>query len=100
MAISAGKNAIITQYLLPLGLVGAIITLGLFIYDLRAIQIRHAIIKAGKDIEDMLQICGQFGARPHSHLKFINDLGESTLIYHVEIAEQYHLPLGMVKGRR
>ena len=100
MAISAGKNAIITQYLLPLGLVGAIITLGLFIYDLRAIQIRHAIIKAGKDIEDMLQIRGQFGARPHSHLKFINDLGGSTLIYHVEIAEQYHLPLGMVKGRR
>lgn len=82
-ATSAGK---ITQYLLPIGMVGAIVTFGLFIYDLRAIQIRHEIIKAGKDIEKMLQIRGQFSARPPGSLQFIHDLGGSTLIYSAVIA--------------
>jgi predicted membrane channel-forming protein YqfA (hemolysin III family) len=42
----------LTQYLLPIGIVGALVTLGLFIYDVRAIQLRIALVEAGKAIED------------------------------------------------
>lgn len=75
------KNAPLTQYLLPIGIVGALVTFGLFVYDIRAIQVRRSLIEAGKKIECSLEIEGQFSMRPHSFGRLTNDLQGSTLIY-------------------
>jgi hypothetical protein len=75
-----------SQFLLPIGIVGAIITLGIYIYDLRAIQIKVSLVKTGRDIEDLLGINGQFKRRPHTRFGVINDLGGSSLVYTALIA--------------
>src|SRR5215471_1915669 len=74
-------NTIITDNLLPIGLVGALVTLGLFFYDVRAIQIRHSLIEMGTALEPSLGHAGQFSHRPDSYGHGINDLVGSTLIY-------------------
>ncbi len=76
----------LTQYLLPIGIVGAVVTFGLFIYDIRAIQVRRSLIEAGREIEHSLGIPGQFSTRPHSFGRLTNDLQGSTLIYFAIIA--------------
>jgi hypothetical protein len=76
-----GKNNAITSNLLPIGIVGALVTIGLFVYDLRAIQVRRGLIEAGAEIEKASGINGQFSSRPHSLVRLVNDLLGSTLIY-------------------
>lgn len=83
---AGGKSTAITPYLLPIGIVGAVITFGLFVYDIRAIQVRRSLIEAGKEIEKLLGIYGQFRMRPHSFGRLTNDLQGSTLIYFAIIA--------------
>jgi len=79
---SVTSNAATKHYLLPIGLVGALVSLGLFFYDLRAIQVKDALVKAGGVIEDTLGMSnGPFQTRPHSFLHVINDVVGSSLIY-------------------
>jgi hypothetical protein len=58
----------VKDYLGPIGIFGAAVTLGLFVYELRGIQRCKALIEAGKDIEVGMGIAnGQFGSRPKGH---------------------------------
>jgi hypothetical protein len=95
-----GKITALKPYLLPIGLVGAIITAGLFLYDIRAIQVRHSLIEAGKAIEEAAKIQGQFSTRPHSYGRITNDLQGSTLIYFAVIAGWLFLGLGFGSLKR
>ncbi|HVF87003.1 MAG TPA: hypothetical protein VM866_05405 [Pyrinomonadaceae bacterium] len=53
------------EYLVPIGVFGAAVTLGLFLYELRGIQRCKALIEAGKGVEIAMGIAnGQFGSRP------------------------------------
>src|SRR6266852_1641469 len=70
---TVGKSTAITSYLLPIGIVGAIITFGLAIYDLRALQLKVSFVQTGKEIEHSLRIVGQFTKRPHTRFVIIND---------------------------
>jgi hypothetical protein len=64
-----GEKDIVKEYFVPIGVFGATVTLGLFIYELRGIQRCKALIKAGKALETEMEIAdGQFGARPKGHL--------------------------------
>jgi hypothetical protein len=83
---TGGRSTALASYLLPIGLVGAVVTFGLFVYDIRAIQVRRSLIEAGKEIEKTLGIQGQFSVRPHSFGRLTNDLQGSTLIYFTIIA--------------
>lgn len=59
----------VKQYLGPIGIFGAAVTLGLFVYELRGIQRCKALIKAGSALETRMDIAdGQFGPRPKGHL--------------------------------
>ncbi|HYT42315.1 MAG TPA: hypothetical protein VEP90_08205, partial [Methylomirabilota bacterium] len=82
---SRGQPTSFAQFLLPIGLIGAIVTLGLFFYDIRAIQLRSSLVKTGKKIEHSLGI-GQFTTRPQDRFGIIGDTRGSTLIYTVVIA--------------
>lgn len=83
---SRGQPTSFAQFLLPIGLIGAIVTLGLFFYDIRAMQLRSSLVKTGWEIEHSLMIAGQFTNRPPHRFGFIGDTGGSTLIYIVVIA--------------
>jgi hypothetical protein len=71
IATGAGGLLILTradtvkQYLAPIGIFGAVVTFGLFVYELRGIQRCKALIETGREIEDELRISyGQFVSRP------------------------------------
>src|SRR5437763_2009149 len=83
---SRGQSTSFAQFLLPLGLIGAIVTVGLFFYDLRAMQLRRSLVTTGYEIEHSLGIAGQFTNRPSHRFGFIGDTGGSTLIYTVVIS--------------
>ncbi len=84
----------LTQYLLPIGIVGALVTFGLFIYDIRAIQLRTSLVEAGKAIEAdqpksedaQPKPGGQFTHRPRGYGHVLSDTLGSTLIYFAVIA--------------
>jgi hypothetical protein len=68
LLILAEKETV-KEYLAPIGVFGAAVTLGLFVYELRGIQRCKALIKAGKALETEMEIAdGQFGSRPEGHL--------------------------------
>src|SRR5215216_3597854 len=46
----------VKEYFGPIGVFGAAITLGLFVYELRGIQRCRALIKAGKALETKMEI--------------------------------------------
>ena len=63
LLILAEKDTV-KDYLGPIGIFGAAVTLGLFVYELRGIQRCKALIDTGKNIEDRMGVQGQFGSRP------------------------------------
>ncbi|MDQ3061874.1 MAG: hypothetical protein M3R14_03280 [Acidobacteriota bacterium] len=64
LLILAEKDAV-KNYLGPIGVFGAAVTLGLFVYELRGIQRCKALIEVGKDMETLMGVAkGQFGSRP------------------------------------
>jgi hypothetical protein len=83
---SRGQPTSFAQFLLPLGLIGAIVSLGLFIYDMRANQLKRSLINTGWEIEHSLVIAGQFTNRPPNRFGLIGDTVGSTLIYSVVIS--------------
>jgi len=67
LLILAEKDTV-KDFLGPIGVFGAAVTLGLFVYELRGIQRCKALIKTGKDIETVMGVAdGQFGSRPKSN---------------------------------
>ena len=68
LLILAQKETV-KEFLGPIGLFGAAVTVGLFVYELRGIQRCRALIRAGKALESRMEILdGQFGSRPKGHL--------------------------------
>jgi len=64
-----GQKETLKEYLGPIGVFGAAVTLGLSVYELRGIQRCKALIKAGKALETKMGVPdGQFGSRPKGHL--------------------------------
>jgi hypothetical protein len=60
----------VKEYLGPIGIFGAAVTLGLFIYELRGIQRCKALIGEGKSLETEMGIVGgQFISSPKGKLR-------------------------------
>ena len=62
--LDSQKRLVVEKYLGGIGAFGFLVTLGLFIYELRGIQRCGTLIKLGKTLEDSLGIVGQFKFRP------------------------------------
>lgn len=69
------------------GIFGALITLGLFSYEIFGIKKCSALIRAGKNIECLLQIeNGQFTGRPQNVAYLINEPFAAGVIYPTVLA--------------
>jgi hypothetical protein len=82
----ANKRAFYTPFLLPIGLFGFVVTLGLFIYELHGIRRCRELIKVGKDIEEQIGIEGQFAHRYPQVTHFINTAVAAGAIYPAVLA--------------
>jgi hypothetical protein len=80
------QGHIASAYLVPLGLFGFIVTLGLFFYELRGIQRCNALVRAGKQLESALGLDGQFRLRPPDIAGFIGSTLAARLIYPAVLA--------------
>ena len=89
-----GTPGVAPTYFLPIGTVGAVISPGLFIFDIRALNLRGGLIKAGRALEREMGCVGQFRQRPHSYLHAINDHWGSIFIYLAVIAGWLFLAFG------
>lgn len=75
------------QFLLPIGVFGVIVTLGLYFYELRGIQYCTHLIAAGRTLEKKLEIPGAFSTRPSRHVAgFISEITAAHLIYAAVLA--------------
>ena len=68
------------------GLFGAIVTLGLLLYEQRGIQQCIRLTTIGKALESKLRVHGRFSRWPHSLRRFINEPAASGFIYSSVIA--------------
>ncbi len=69
------------QYIGWVGILGCIVTLGLFSYELRGIRNCYRLIIAGQAIERQFGICGQLLSYPPPHLGFIGMRLAVCMIY-------------------
>ncbi len=74
-----------------IGFVGAIITLGLYFYELRALQLSEGLKETGCGLEEQLGVLGQFRTRPHSAGHVVNNVVGSCLIYSAVFAGWLYL---------
>jgi len=83
LAIATGKGDDVSRgFLLPLGLLGLVVTAGLYSYEVYGIAKCHALIKAGRSMEDGLGLDrGQFQERPRSVLGLVNEPFAAAIIY-------------------
>lgn len=73
--------------LAAVGVFGALITLGLFSYEIFGIKKCAALIKAGQDLETSMNIeSGQFTKRPQSIAHLINEPFAAGVIYSTVLA--------------
>jgi len=84
----ATKRAFAGMFLVPLGLFGFVVTIGLFFYELRGIQKCNGLIAVGKKIEAMLDINGngQFTQREDAVAGFIGKTLAARVIYPAVLA--------------
>ena len=88
------KSNIVKEFLLPLGIFGFVVTLGLFSYEIYGIRKCGALIKAGKQLECLLSIKhGQFNKRPREVAGFINEPFAAGIIYPAVLAAWTYLAL-------
>jgi hypothetical protein len=80
-------------YLVPIGVFGALITLGLFFYEIYGIKKCHALITAGQQLEGQMRIRGQFTERPREVAHFINEPFAAGVIYPAVLAAWTFLAL-------
>lgn len=79
--------ALLPQFLLPIGVFGFAVTLGLYCYELRGIQYCTHLIAAGRNLEQQLQVAGRFSTRPTRHVAgWISELSAAHLIYPAVLA--------------
>jgi hypothetical protein len=84
------------RYLLPLGFFGGLVTLGLYLYELRGIQVCKMLRERGKRLEESALLArsgldGAFSARPHARGFFVGAEGASHLVYSVVIGSWGYL---------
>lgn len=73
-------------FLGPIGLFGFAVTLGLFLFEIYGIRKCHALINAGRKLEVLLGVEGQFTRRPRGILGVINEPFASGIIYPAVLA--------------
>src|SRR4051812_17026161 len=74
VVVTRGGQDVDLELLHPVGLFGAVVTLGLLAYELYGIRKCHALIHAASELErDMHLPAGQFTARPGSVWGFVNE---------------------------
>jgi hypothetical protein len=86
------------QYLLPIGVFGFAVTLGLFFYELRGIQKCNSLVTGGKNIEELLGIHGQFRLIPPPINGFIRNTLASYVIYPAVLAAWTFVALVNIVG--
>ena len=88
------KMDVVRQFLLPIGVFGFVVTLGLFCYEIYGIRKCGALIGAGKQLERLLRIeDGQFTERPREDVWFINKPFAAGIIYPAVLAAWMYLAL-------
>ena len=93
------KEAITPQqksFLLPIGAFGFAITLGLFLFEIYGIKKCGALIKAGRRLEQLAAIRGQFFCRPRAVARVIDEPFASGVIYPAVLAAWAFLALRFV----
>jgi len=83
ISLLISKNySIDSSHLLPVGVFGALVTLGLFFYELRGIQKCKSLIALGGKLERALKIeSGQFNDRPKRIGGFIGSETAGWVVY-------------------
>jgi hypothetical protein len=85
-----------TKLLLAIAAFGFVITLGLFFYEIYGIRKCGALISAGKSLERMLGVEGQFKSRPREVARLVNEPFAAGLIYPAVLAAWMFLALASV----
>ena len=81
------KQKVIEPFLLPIGIFGFAIALGLFFFELYGIRKCHYLIKVGDYLESQMGgLKGQFVTRPPGILGFISEPLASGIIYPAVLA--------------
>ena len=75
------KQGLSVKYLLPIGLVGAAVTVGLYCYEVRSMGLADGLEEAGKIIEERLHIQGQFTKQSPPLWGIFNDATAANLIF-------------------
>jgi hypothetical protein len=97
---NADKIQSAKEYLLPLGLFGFVVTLGLFAYELFGIERCHFLLMSGENLEREIlkgqaSVCnGQFINRPHALWRFVNEPIATGIIYPAVLAGWWLLAFG------
>ena len=81
------------DFLGSIGVLGSVVTLGLFCYELYAITKCHNLIVTGRQIEGQLGIAGQFRNRPREVARVINEPFAAGIIYPAVLAAWMFLAL-------
>ena len=68
-------------FLLPIGIFGMVVTLGLFSYEIYGIKKCQDLILLGRCIEESMQVTGHFLKRPREVAGFINEPFAAGVIY-------------------
>lgn len=93
------KDAITPEqksFLLPIGAFGFVITLGLFLFEIYGIKKCGALITAGRKLEQLADIRGQFFCRPRAVARVIDEPFASGVIYPAVLAAWAYLALRFV----
>jgi hypothetical protein len=72
------------KLLLPIGVFGALVTFGLFMYELRGIEDCTVLRRRGKNIEEALDVRlpnSQYGFWPGSKLALVDEIGAAWIVY-------------------
>jgi hypothetical protein len=82
VVVTRGGEDVDPDLLRPVGVFGALVTLGLLAYELYGIRKCHALIDAAKRLEAAMGLpAGQFTARPGSVWGFVNEPFAAAIIY-------------------
>jgi hypothetical protein len=93
------SNSSLQDYMGAIGAFGAVITLGLLVYEIYGIEKCTALIKAGQDLESSFPLDGQFLSRPTGllqrtgFLSHINEPFAAGIIYPAVLAAWTYLAL-------
>jgi hypothetical protein len=79
------------EFLLPIGLFGIVITIGLLCYEIHGIKKCGRLIQAGESIEGHLEVAGQFKSRPRHAAGFIHEPFATSIVYPAVIAAWTYL---------